>query len=232
MWLVVLLVVLVVLGLMIVVGAVAAERWARTRGLELAAAQVAIQLGTTSPVVVDVPARPLLPALLSADGTEAQITARDVPVGDDARLRDLHATIGDVRAHLRARELRTGHGTFTAMVDEAELGRLVRLPGVVSRLELRASGLRVWTVLGVAVDADVLVHDGALRVIPDPAQAGRLLELPGLAAFRRAIDGRGLLVELPALPFDARVETVRFLDAQVEVTGRLAPQTLALPAGL
>ncbi len=229
MWLVAL---LGAVAIVTVTGAVLAERWARTRGLALAASQLAARLGTASPVILDVPARPLLRALLTSDGTEARVTARDVPVGDDARLRDLHATIADVRAHPRDRELRTGPGTFTATVDEAELGRLVRLPGVVSRLELRASGLRVWTVLGVGIDADVLVHDGALRVLPDPAQVGKLLELPGLSAFRRAIEGRGLLLELPALPFDARVETVRFLDAQVEVTGHLAPQVLSLPARL
>ncbi|MEX1177158.1 MAG: LmeA family phospholipid-binding protein [Nitriliruptor sp.] len=221
---------LIALVVVAVVTATVAERWAHTRGLLLAGVELARELGTASPAAVDVPARPLLPALLTGEGTQAHVSARDVPVGDDARLRDLTATIDGVRAVVRSRRLDTGHGTFTALIDEAELSRLVSLPGVVARLEVRAAGLRVWTVLGIAVDADVLVHDGELRVIPDPAQVGKLLERPGLAAFRRAIDGRGLLLELPPLPFGARVETLDFLDAQVEVTGRLAPQEFTLRA--
>jgi hypothetical protein len=207
--------------------AVLAERWARTRGLELARRRLAAELGTDA-VTLAAQDRPLLLALLGRDGGRIAIHAEDVPVGDDALLRSLEATVHDVRVDLPGRRLTTGVGTFTATVDERELGLLVRVPGVVSRLELGAGGLRVWTVLGVAVDADVLVHDGALRVIPDPAQVAPLLRLPGVGAFRRAIEGAGLLLALPTLPFDATVETVTFDTGQAVATGRLAPQQLPL----
>lgn len=207
------------------VAAVAGERWARTRGLALARRQLADQLGVDA-VALDAPERPLLLALLR--GTRVEVQADDVPVGDGAMLRGLEATIHDVRADVRGRAVTTGLGTFEARIEERELGALVRLPGVVSRLELGPTGLRVWTVLGIAVEADVLVHDGALRVIPDPAQVATLLQLPGVSAFRRAVEGAGLRLELPPLPFGAIVETLTFRTGEVVATGRLTPQRLPL----
>lgn len=211
---------LLVLVLLAPLGAVVGERWARTRGLARVHHRLAAELGTDR-VNVTVPERPLLPALLRRDGTRGEVHAEDVPVGDGAMLRSLAATITHVRAEVGGRALTTGPGTFTATIDERELAALVRLPGIVARLELAADGLRVWTVLGVAVDADVLVHEGALRVIPDPAQLAPLLRLPGIGAFRRTIEGAGLRLELPPLPFDATVESLSFGVGQVVVTGRL-----------
>jgi hypothetical protein len=223
---------LVVAAVLVVVvvavgGALLAERWARRRGLELVRARLRDSLGAPA-VDLSVADGPLLPALLRRPGTVVEVRAVDVPVGDGALLRDLVATIRDVRADLARQVVTTGYGTFSATIDERELGNLVRLPGVVARLELRAEGLRVWTVLGVGVDAVVLVHDGALRVVPDPVQVAPLLRLPGVGAFRRAIEGTGLLLELPPLPFDARVEGVRFTTGSVVATGRLEPQDLPL----
>lgn len=218
-----LLVLVLVLVLAAPVAAVAAERWARTRGLDRIRRRVAAELGTDR-VRLAVPARPLLPALLRAGGTVVEVHAEDVPVGDGAMLRSLAATIPHVRADVGARALTTGLGSFTATVDERELAALVRLPGIVSRLEIAPDGLRVWTVLGLGVDADVLVHDGALRVIPDPAQLAPLLQLPGVGAFRRAIEGAGLRLELPALPFDATVEALSFRVGQAVATGHLPAQ--------
>lgn len=212
---------LLVLVLLTPLGAVAGERWARTRGLERVRRELSAELGTAS-VTMAVPERPLLKALLRRDGTRAEVHADDVPVGDGAMLRSLAATIPHVRADVAGRALTTGPGTFTATIDERELAALVRLPGIVARLELAADGPRVWTVLGIAVDADVLVHEGALRVIPDPAQLAPLLRLPGIGAFRRTIEGAGLRLELPPLPFDATVETLSFGVGQVVATGRFA----------
>jgi hypothetical protein len=217
------LLVLLLVALVAPVAAVAAERWAQTHGLARVRRRVAAELGTDR-VTLAVAERPLLPALLRAGGTVVEVHAEDVPVGDGAMLRSLAATVPHVRADVGDRALTTGLGGFTATIDERELGALVRLPGIVSRLELAADGLRVWTVLGIAVDADVLVHDGALRVIPDPAQLAPLLELPGVGAFRRAIEGAGLRLELPALPFDATVEALSFRVGQVVATGRLPAQ--------
>ena len=122
----------------------------------------------------------------------------------------------------------TGPGTFTATIDERELGDLVRLPGVVARLEVGENGLRVWTVLGVGLDTEVLVVDGALRVIPDPVQVAPLLRLPGVGALRRTIEGRGLRLDLPPLPFGATVEAITFDAGAAIASGRLAPQRFAL----
>jgi hypothetical protein len=207
--------------------ALAGERWARTSGLERARRQLAAELGTDT-VTVTARERPLLVGFLGPTGTRVEVHAEDVPVGDGARIRTLDATIHDVRADLLGRVVTTGLGTFVATIDERELELLVRVPGVVSRLELRETGLRVWTVLGVAVDADVLVHDGVLRVIPDPAQVAPLLRLPGVGAFRRAVEGRGLRIELPPLPFDALVETLDIRAGLVLASGRLGPQRLPL----
>lgn len=221
-------VVLACLLVILAVVAVAAERWARTRGLAIAAQRLTAELGAGQTVELRVPARPLLPALLTGSGVEAHIAARDVPVGDDGRLRSVTATFGEVRVRPGARVVTTDLGIFAATVDESELARVVPLPGVVSRLEVRATGLRVWTVLARAVDAEVLVVEGALRIIPDPVQVADLLALPGLAAFRRTIEGTGLLLPLPLMPFGAEVETVTFRDGQVDVTGLMAPQELPL----
>jgi hypothetical protein len=219
--------IVVAAGLVVAAAALASERWATTRGLARVHRQLAAELGTHR-VTVTAHARPLLPALLRAEGTRVDVQAEDVPVGDGAALRALAASIPHVRADVGRRVLTTGPGTFTATIDERELSSLVRLPGIVSRLEVAADGLRVWTVLGIGVDADVLVVGGALRVIPDPAQLAPLLQLPGVGAFRRVIEGAGLRLELPALPFDAVVETIAFSAGTVVVSGRLSPQQLPL----
>jgi hypothetical protein len=209
------------------VGVQLAERWASTEGLTRVRDRLATELRTDD-VVVDVPARPLLSALLRSPGTPVHVRANDVPVGDDSRLRELVTEIDDVRIDLRSRHLTSGAGTFTAVIAEAELTRLLRLPGVISRLELRAGGLRVWTALAVPLDAEILVRDGALRVLPDPAQLGRLLDRPGLGAFRRALEGSGLRLGLPALPLDAQVGDLAFEAGTVTVTGTGPPQRLPL----
>jgi hypothetical protein len=209
---------------------VVAERLARGQGLDRAAAHLTSQLGTARPVRLEVPERPLLPALL-AGRASARIDAEGVPVGDGAQLEQLTVELDPVRLRLRDTTLHTGAGTFTATVAERELGDLVRLPGVISRLELRDDGLRAWTVFGVSLDAEVMVHDGALRVLPDPAQVARLLARPGLAGLRRAVDGLGLLLPLPTLPFGAVVETVSFETGRAQVAGRIGPQVLPLRGG-
>ena len=57
--------------------------------------------------------------------------------------------------------------------------------------------------LGIGVDAEVLVLDGALRVVPDPVQIAPILRLPGVGAFRRTIEGAGLRLELPPRVFSS-----------------------------
>jgi hypothetical protein len=207
--------------------ATVAERWARGQGLDRAEAHLTARLGTATPVRLDVPERPLLPALL-AGRASANIDAEGVPVGDRAQLERLTVALDPVRLHLRDTTLHTGTGSFTATVAERELGDLVRLPGAISRLELRAAGLRVWTVLGVPLDAEVLIHEGGLRVLPDPAQLERLLALPGLSALRRAVGHLGLLLPLPPLPFGAVVEDLRFTAGRLDVSGHLPPQEIPL----
>lgn len=218
---------LLVLVLLAPLVAVVGERWARARGLARVRRRLAAEL-LTDRVSVTAPERPLLPALLRRDGTRAEVHAEDVPVGDGAMLRSLTATITHVRADVAGRALTTGPGTFTATIDERELAALVRLPGIVARLELGADGLRVWTVLGIAVDADVLVHEGALRVIPDPAHLAPILRLPGVGAFRRTLEGAGLRLELPPLPFDATVEALSFGVGQVVASGRFTARRFPL----
>lgn len=218
----------IVLAVVTVAAAVLAERWARTRGLEHARDRLAAHLRTDT-ITLDVPERPLLPALLHGPGTGAEIGAHDVPVGDrDAHLRDLAASVTDVRVDLRRRSLVTGAGSFTALVGQEDLGRLLKLPGVVSRLELRATGLRVWTLLGVPVDADVLLRDGGLLLLPDPVQVTKLLQLPGLSAFRRTIEAGGLRLALPDLPLGATITDLVFGDGEVVVIGTLEGQAFPL----
>lgn len=211
-----------------VAGARWAERWATTEGLARAQQQLAQALGTPD-VTLDVPARPLLPELLRAPGTPARLQARAVPIGDrDGRLRTLEADAPDVRVDVRTRRLTTAPGTFTAVITADDLARMVRLPGVVNRLELRHHGLRVWTVLGVPVDTATELVDGELRVVPDPLQVRDLLKLPGLGAFRRTIEAGGLRIALPQLPLGATIEDLRFGDGQVTATGRFEGLDLPL----
>jgi hypothetical protein len=224
---VVLTVVVLTLACLVVAALVLVELWARDRGLTLARRRLASVTGVDD-VALSVDGRPLVATLLRRPGTVVTLTAHDVPVGDDGRLRDLDATVRDVRLDLRSRCIATGTGTFTATIDERELGGMLTLPSVVARVELRAEGLRVWTVLGVPLDAEVFVGDRTLRVLPDPVQLAPLLRLPGTAPLRRAVAGRGLEVALPALPFDAIVETLSFAAGEVVATGRLAPQRLPL----
>lgn len=211
-----------------VVGARRAERWATTVGLARAQAQLTDRLGTAD-VTLDVPARPLLPELLRAPGTPARLHAGGVPIGDrDGRLRTLEADAPDVRIDPRTRRLTTAPGTFTAVITADDLARMVRLPGVVNRLELRHHGLRVWTVLGVPVDTATELVDGELRVVPDPLQVRDLLKLPGLGAFRRTIEAGGLRIALPQLPLGATIDDLRFGDGQVTASGRFEGLDLPL----
>ena len=208
-----------------VVGALAAfavwrvERWARDRGLSAVRQELADVLGVDD-VALEVPARPLLPALVRPPGTVATLRALDVPVGDDdGRLRDLDADVAEVRVHLRERRLTTGDGTFRATIDQEQLGRMVQLPGVVARLELRRDRLRVWTVLGVPVDTEVRLERDALRVVPDPLQVRDLLRLPGLSAFRRTLEAGGLSLPLPRFPLDARIDHLELREGCVVASG-------------
>ena len=205
--------------------AVALERWARTRGLALARTELTRQLRAES-LDLDVPARPLLPALLRGQAG-GRITARGVPVGDDdGHLRDLDAVVDGARLDLRRRLLTIDGGRFTAVIGQEDLGRIVPLPGVVTRLELRATGLRVWTVLAIPVDAEVLVAGDALVVVPDPLQVADIAALPGLGALRRTLRRSGLRIPLPTLPLGAVVEDVVLGDGEVTVTGSLPTQEL------
>jgi hypothetical protein len=221
-------VVSVALGVVVVTvaAAVAAEAWARTRGLARAADQLAAQVGTTD-LELTVPERPLLPVLLRGPGTSAELVARDVPVGDrGGHVRELRAHVVDVRVDPRRRTLVLGEGTFTATIGQEDLGRVVQLPGVVDRLELRRAGLRVWTVLAVPVDAEVLVIDGGLTILPDPLQIDGLLALPGLSAFRRTLENASLRLPLPVLPLDGRILDLVFDDGEVVVSGSSAGRSL------
>jgi hypothetical protein len=211
----------------VVVVAVVAERYARGRGLVRVADRLTDEFGTARPVTLDVPERPLLPALLRGRAT-ARMSATDVPVGDGAQLERLDSEVDTLELSIRRRTLRTGPTRFVARIEERELARVVDLPTVVSRLELRAEGLRVWTVLGLPLDAEVLVTDGGLRIVPDPAQLAAAAQLPGLSALRRAIDGLGLQLPLPPLPLDAVVETVTFDTGVAHVTGRVPPRDVPL----
>lgn len=220
-------VVLLALVGLLVVTALLVEAWARGRGLVLARQRLASLTGVEE-IDLTVEGRPLVATLLLDPGTVVTLSARDVPIGEDGRLRELHATVRDVRLDLRHRCIGTGAGTFAATIDERELAGMLELPNVVSRLELRAEGLRVWTVLGVPLDAEVLVGDRTLRVVPDPVQLAPLLRLPGAGALRRAVAGRGFEVALPTLPFDAVVETLSFDVGCVVARGRLEHQRLPL----
>lgn len=205
-----------------------AERWARTRGLERATTVLRDRLRAGA-LRLDVPARPLLPGLLRDAGTAAHLVAHDVPVGDDGgHLADLDVRVPGVRLRPGRRVLETADGSFTALVGQEDLGRIVTLPGVVSRLELRTAGLRVWTVLAVPIDAEVAVADHALVVIPDPLQVSRLLELPGLSAFRRTVAHGGVRLGLPDLPLGAAITGLVFGDGEVTVTGTVPVQRLTL----
>lgn len=215
---------LALLALLVTAGVVATvawhrlETWATTTGLARARDQLASALRTDD-VTLTVDARPLVPALLR--GTTAQVVARRVPVGDaDAHLRRLDAAATQVRVDRRTRRLTTAPGTFTAVLGQDDLSRAVRLPGVVSRLELRRHGVRAWTVLGVPVDTSTELVDGELRVVPDPLQVRDLLRLPGLGAFRRTLEAGGLRIALPELPLGARVESLAFGEGEVVVRGR------------
>lgn len=219
----------VVLVLCGVAAGVLAERWVRARGVAAAERRLGDELGTRA-LALTVDRRPLLPSLLRRPGVPVELRASDVRVGDDGLLRELHTSVADVHIDVRRRVLTTGPGTFVATIEERELASLVRLPSVVSRLELHGEGLRVWTVLGIGVDAEVLVLDGALRVVPDPVQIAPILRLPGVGAFRRMIEGAGLRLELPPLPFGAIVEELSFTTGAVVATGRLAPQQHRLRA--
>lgn len=215
------------LAVVIVGVALAAERYARGPALARAAARLTEELGTARPVTLVVPERPLLPALLRGRAS-ARVSASGVPVGDHGQLDRLDAEVATLALSVRRRTLQASEARFAARIEERELAAVIELPSVVSRLELRPEGLRVWTVLGIPLDAEVLVTGEGLRVVPDPAQLAAVAQLPGLSAVRRAVDGLGLRLPFPPLPLGAFVETVTFETGVAHVTGRVPPREFPL----
>lgn len=152
-------------------------------------------------------ARGKLPAL--------NVEARDVVVDDprvtlsvlEVRLRDVSF---DRRVVLERRipALHVRRGTFTAVLAESELARLVAAERPGWQVELDAGSVSARrTVAGVTISikADVRLADGAVELKSRRVEVGAL----GRAAGRQVARAFDLRVPLPDLPEGLRLEEVR-----------------------
>lgn len=144
------------------------------------------------------------------------VTARAVPVGDDAELARLDVWLGDVRLPARPAggggptggRVRAARGSFEARVDSAQLARLADLPPGLTGLRLTDDALRIHTAAGPALETSVTARDGGLLIRADRGLIGVL----GRAELR---------LPLGELPAGARVEHARVEDGMLVAAGSL-----------
>lgn len=198
---------LVVLGVVVVGGLVAGDRYAESRAEEYAVGVVGQSVATTQPPVVDIKGFPFLTQLMSGTleevtATAAGATLEGIPVTDVA----VDATQVTVRPPA-GQQPSAGHATIAATIPTASLEKVVK----------DKTGLTVQlSVSGSAVKA-----------------TGNVLGLPLTLNLVPRVEGGKLLVDAQALTLGGREITAQSLPSALrgKVSGIEVPVE-GLPAGL
>ena len=198
---------LVVLGVVVVGGLVAGDRYAESRAEEYAVGVVGQSVATTQPPVVDIKGFPFLTQLMSGTleevtATAAGATLEGIPVTDVA----VDATQVTVRPPA-GQQPSAGHATIAATIPTASLEKVVK----------DKTGLTVQlSVSGSAVKA-----------------TGNVLGLPLTLNLVPRVEGGKLLVDAQALTLGGREITAQSLPSALrgQISGIEVPVE-GLPAGL
>ena len=198
---------LVVLGVVVVGGLVAGDRYAESRAEEYAVGVVGQSVATTQPPVVEIKGFPFLTQLMSGTleevtATAAGATLEGIPVTDVA----VAATQVTVRPPA-GQQPSAGHATIAATIPSASLEKVVK----------DKTGLTVQlAVSGSAVKA-----------------TGNVLGLPLTLNLVPRVEGGKLLVDAQALTLGGREITAQSLPSALrgKVSGIEVPVE-GLPAGL
>jgi hypothetical protein len=165
------------------------------------------------PTTVDLRGWPVTVRLLAGNVAEVGVRAADVPLdASGATLASLDATLTDVAvdpgAVLAGRQPtpRARAGSFTAVLDEANVERLAGAP---VDLTLR-QGTAVFRARGLPIEASAAVEDGKVVLRPST---------PGLSRF-------ALRVALPGLPEGLVVERAQVEPGRVVLFGSVRELTL------
>lgn len=134
------------------------------------------------------------------------LTAHHVPIRDGvAELARIDVQLRKVSWEGRGsgRRVMAEAGDFTARIEQSELQKLVDLPPLVRRLEVRNEHLRLITTGGLAVDLRVTAEDHAIVLAPVANPLPKVLpmrwrvpleELPAGARIQRAVVRDGAVV--------------------------------------
>lgn len=207
---------LAVIGVL-AVAVVLTEAAVRHRLVQLAADRIARALHAD--VELHVVGRPLLWHLARRHLPRVSVVADDLPVLDGrAHLQLLHVDVDDVRLVDRAedRKVVAGAGRFDLRLTDEQLLAMVTLPSYLVSLSIVPRGLRLTTLAGVAVDADVRLAGDGLQVRVSPAVL-RLLPQPSF------------WLPLPTWPYGATVTDIELHDGWLRAWGAMDPEQLVFP---
>lgn len=207
---------LTVLGLLALV-AVVAETVVRHRLVQLAADRTAAALHAD--VELQVVGRPLLLHLLRRHVPHVVVVADDLPVLEGrARLDRLRVEFDDLRLvdRARKRQVAATSARFDLRLAEDELLEMVTLPSYLGSLSIREDGLRLTTLAGVTVDADVRLEGDGLLVQMSRSVLG-ILPQPSF------------WLALPTWPYGASIEDVALHDGWLAAWGSMDPDHLLFP---
>jgi hypothetical protein len=213
---------LVVIGVVLVGGLVAGDRYAESRAEEYAVGVVSQNLPTTQPPVVDIKGFPFLTQLMSGTlgevtATAAGATLEGIPVTDIA----VDATQVAVRPPA-GQQPSAGHATVAATIPPASLEKVVKdKTGLTVQLAVDGSAVKAsGTVLGLPLTLDLVpkVEGGKLLV---DAQAlrlgGREITAQSLpSALRSQVSGIEVPVE--GLPAGLALRRADIVPSGVRVT--------------
>jgi hypothetical protein len=213
---------LVVIGVVLVGGLVAGDRYAESRAEEYAVGVVSQNLPTTQPPVVDIKGFPFLTQLMSGTlgevtATAAGATLEGIPVTDIA----VDATQVAVRPPA-GQQPSAGHATVAATIPPASLEKVLKdKTGLTVQLAVDGSAVKAsGTVLGLPLTLDLVpkVEGGKLLV---DAQAlrlgGREITAQSLpSALRSQVSGIEVPVE--GLPAGLALRRADIVPSGVRVT--------------
>jgi hypothetical protein len=213
---------LVVIGVVLVGGLVAGDRYAESRAEEYAVGVVSQNLPTTQPPVVDIKGFPFLTQLMSGTlgevtATAAGATLEGIPVTDIA----VDATQVAVRPPA-GQQPSAGHATVAATIPPASLEKVLKdTTGLTVQLAVDGSAVKAsGTVLGLPLTLDLVpkVEGGKLLV---DAQAlrlgGREITAQSLpSALRSQVSGIEVPVE--GLPAGLALRRADIVPSGVRVT--------------
>lgn len=203
--------------LVLVVATMIVETLARHRLVQLGADRIARALHADTEL--HVVGRPLLWHLARRHLPRVSVVADDLPVLEGrTRLQRLHVDVHDVRLTVRGddRRVMAAGAHFELSLTDDQLLEMVTLPSYLVSLAIVPRGLRLTTVAGVAVEADVRLAGDGLQVRMSPAVL-RLLPQPSF------------WLPLPTWPYGATITEVTLHDGWLQAWGTMDPDKLVFP---